>query len=52
MIILVFLAVVISGGNIPVFITILGLYDLLIIAFIKKDKILNLFRIKKENMEG
>ena len=48
MITLVFLAVVISGGNIPIFIAILAIYDVLIAAFIGRKRILSLFKLPQE----
>ena len=48
MIILTLLAVLISAGNIPIFITILAVYDVLIAAFIGRKRILSLFKLSAE----
>lgn len=48
MIILTLLAVIISGGKIPVFIALLAVYDVLIAAFIGRKRILSLFKLSAE----
>lgn len=45
MIILTLLALLISGGTVPVFIGILATYDLVIIGFIFRKKLLSLFKV-------
>lgn len=48
MIILTLLAVLISAGNIPIFIALLAVYDVLIAAFIGRKKLLTLFKLSSD----